>query len=459
MSIVELWRYADPVRAPLLQDEFYEYTAEYNGSFSANRQCNSAAGVNFTLPQLKAAYMRRVAREQGQEQASNQSGAASPGTPSAPEYPVATLYESPAPLPVLADNRSVLGVPFDIVSGAAPALRNTSMVASNYSQGKVYRDVANKAFFSYPNEVTFASTPCACMLFTQELELNATAVVQGQLDLHAGLELFPFLSGDPGLIASLMIKAQAEAGASLDGFAKAGISLYAELGLGQLSFGGVSAPQDPAFEAAVAALPPVGPVSNGSALPGAYSEFVGEWGTHFVSSQKFGGYCEFEVVVNASVRASMEVELMVKASMTLLQLYLESKGLKQKMSIFFQDLVKLSAEFKNGSMVVAKCGGGYPGDIEAGAWEQWVRSIPFHPAPIPSSFRLQPVSQLVDDLDKRYAVQLAVADYIKSHAKPAALADAEGWPASVFEGEVVGGPFARGRGAEFVDTWSLAGGA
>lgn len=80
---------------------------------------------------------------------------------------------------MLADNRSVLGVPFDIVSGAPPSLHNETLMVSNFSQGKVFRDIAQDQLWAYPNEATFASTPCACLMFTQELQLNASAVVSG----------------------------------------------------------------------------------------------------------------------------------------------------------------------------------------------------------------------------------------------------------------------------------------
>lgn len=197
------------------------------------------------------------------------------------------------------------------------------------------------------------------------------------------------------------------------------------------------------------------PSPGNSSLPPEYAQFVADWGTHFVSSQSFGGYCEFEVVVNASVRAGMEVDLLIRASMSLLQLYLESKGLKQKMSIFFQDLVKLSAEFKNGSMVIAKCGGGYPGNIDAGQWDEWVRSIPYQPAPIPASFRLQPVSQLVDDIGKRAAVQQAVADYIQTHAKNATEHAQAGLATGASAASVGALGLGAGSHAEFTEVWSL----
>jgi hypothetical protein len=75
---------------------------------------------------------------------------------------------------------------------------------------------------------------------------------------------------------------------------------------------------DPEFAKEMSALPQPG--TNISATSDAYGAVVQKWGSHYVSSETYGGYCNFTVSFDESWGASMQLsheELMDMAAFSM----------------------------------------------------------------------------------------------------------------------------------------------
>jgi hypothetical protein len=216
-----------------------------------------------------------------------------PKTPSAAvTWPAEVFSTAPQPLPQLLSTG--VGVAYDVKKG----VHTQAVRAWSYDSQKQWLSPYSRANYQLPDMIDLSIQPAACLKLEFNFIANASAVVvmaAKVTDTFFSLKIpIPYTDHKVKLgITGNFLKIQADISAHLDAYAKMEVSLSFSLALFKLTHSPV--------------LPQAGETSplmkSLKALPAtagpAYDDFVSEFGTHYVNSEMFGGYCNFTAELDA----------------------------------------------------------------------------------------------------------------------------------------------------------------
>ena len=403
---------ADETTATLLQEAVTEYlhgdVAVGNNSWadiSADGSiCTSPPGINMTFAQLSKLG------------------------PSPPRKILANKAVTPLP----AMSTMSIGNGWDLLRGAqisSPLGPNTFLEQKVWLD--IYRLPETETYYSLADGIDLVSIPAACIRGRRNTYLNGSMYISGSfggaLD-YFSLRIFPFKNLN---LDSLFREIAAGFDAS---FTEKGLVMF-EMQVSLTLFELVhqsSAALANDFVDAVDNLP-----TNATNNDGDFDNFVRQWGTHYVSSQAFGGHCNFSIAFKESVFLHLDLNA-VEASATItlaLRLFhvlrvplwmwksvvkdLEGSAAAQ----FTAAVTNLSFHCSGGDEALL----GSPQHPSNGSFPKWLLSIPQNPMPLPSTTRFRPISNLITAKNlsiatfKRNAVTKAIAKYLSKPSRSIAV--------------------------------------
>lgn len=400
----------DDVISANIEAAIVDYISYWNTTKYPVRGCVTPPGANFTVAQLPDNF--RATKRQ------------------------ATSYD-PVPLPAL--DFSSVGNAYDAKLGAVKASLAPPV---SYEQQLQWTDPNTKQTFLIPDGHLLTTFAAVCLDASETVIADASAVAE----LWAG---FSFAWTHFKIwkipISATFKNFQDAVSALLDGFAKEMFMLEFSLDLFHLSRG-ISANHTAEFAADVAALP--------LTQTKEYDSFVNKWGTHFVGSQGFGGYCNLTVVWEQTAFADYSEDWKKAQSRIKANLFLDKLGVQTWMNLNLVNARDKQADsnFTHNSTLSFQCTGGKLGLLgeglgegaapAPGSWKQWLESIATNPQPIERNIRLRALSELVDDAQKRDLLDQAIVNFVNTNqqadaegaamaAKVATMAAAEARPAAI----------------------------
>lgn len=275
-----------------------------------------------------------------------------------------------------------------------------------YNDWKVWVSPYNGIPYSIPDSLELTNTPSAC---TRELQYTVTSEA----------DVFSFEAGITGFMLGLDIdglsigvnfeKAKADF-AELTSNYSAGLTwMDHSLTLYQLSYGGGSQQLNPALLQVLNALP-----NKPSPL---YTQVLEYWGTHYVSSASFGGYCNFTVMYEQNFMQNKSTKFKQQQIGISIGIMLQQIGLDLDFafsSISFNS--KLDQQFKEHSNMTSLCIGGKPSLASSKQYLLWQVSVGGAPVPVPHTQRLRPLADLVYDPIKHDLLMNATVAYLTGKA-------------------------------------------
>ena len=394
---------ADETTATLLQEAVDEYlhddaTAGNNSwaDISADGSvCTSPPGINMTFAQLAKLG------------------------PSPPRK----ILTSKAVTPLPAMSTMSIGHGWDLLRGA----HISSPVAPNtFYEQKVWLDIyqlpETETYYSLADSIELVSIPAACIRGRRKTYVNGSMYISGSLGGaldYFSLGIFPFKN----LHLNSLFK---EIAAGFDvSFTEKGLAMF-EMQVSLTLFELVqqsSAALDSGFVNAMENLP-----ANATGPDSDFDDFVRQWGTHYVSSQAFGGHCNFSIAFKESVFLHLDLDA-VEASATV-TLALRLFHVLRVPLWMWKSVVKdlegsAAAQFTAAITNVSfHCSGGNeallgsPQHPSNGSFPEWLLSVARNPMPLPSTIRFRPISNLITTKNlsiaafKRDAVNKAIANYL-----------------------------------------------
>jgi hypothetical protein len=278
--------------------------------------------------------------------------------------------------------------------------------------------------FAVPDGVSLSLVAAACLKFDGSVMLEASVAA----DLAAKFS-FAFASFKLSRIhvKKTFLEAQAAFALAVSEQGKARVSLAFSLDLFRMEHpslfstdsDGLASP----FQTAVAALPPPGLPSAAAA----YTALIHRFGTHYVSAQTMGGFCNFTVDFDEKATAAMSVEY--KYMQSVLKLSLSFFRVLKIPLVMIKDAeqalnTSADATFEMHSHASFQCTGGQPAVLgtaaapSKGSWKRWLRSIGGAPAPIERSKRLRALSDFVPDAATRTGLHSAIAAHLNGATTP-----------------------------------------
>ncbi len=267
-----------------------------------------------------------------------------------------------------------------------------------------------------PDDITLAISSLGCAQLGYQLYLSAEAIANFWLEGSVGLldiKLFGIKAG----LTFADLKEHFFTELDAKGKIMVSIEVGFELMKASPNIDEMLSPSGP-FVQAIANLP--SPNTTGS--EGAYTSFLDRWGTHYVSSQSFGGYCNFTAKLDASMAAKLNQTVVLKKAVFHLQ------ALFQKLDIDIRDgawrrFFNISKNFNWTSQIDVDfhCQGGDPtilgtaSNPSNGSFPAWLKSVLLAPTAIsrPTARRLRPIAGLVaSDILKRQALYNATIVYL-----------------------------------------------
>ena len=344
--------------------------------------CSAPAGTNLTFDQLPQAASR--------------------DTDTSPPAPMdMTAGDAPPPqLPAL--DLTTLGFGWDIKQGTR---LGGTLAPATFVKGIVWPDpYQQNKHFLLSDGLTLTAHPEACLRVKFELIDNASAYVDA--GFRAGFDFFSI--GLFGLKFSYMFeKFAAYFDAGFTNEALFMVSAGFHIGLFSLDHAATDAALSSTFTSAVAALPSSAGATadEAAAADGEFDAFVTRWGTHYVSSELFGGGCNFTLVLDAKIKATMSASMIQESSAFHIKIkILGPLGLPIWMwkeahkSHDASHSVQFNASIKEMKM---NCVGGRPelmGTAEKpvnGSFKRWADTIAATPAPLHVGRRFRGMHDLV----------------------------------------------------------------
>jgi len=139
-----------------------------------------------------------------------------------------------------------------------------------------------------------------------------------------------------------------------------------------------------------------------------YMEFIEIFGSHVVVEAKLGGWGKVKTQVKKSYQersGSSNIKIQAGAEFQFLKFNVEAERSRRQNS----------GEYVENSSVHTEVFGGDSTNLRLKDWDHWVKSIPLYPRK--TSYRVEPISELIKDTVKKANIERAVNEYISENQR------------------------------------------